>query len=124
GGVPASYIAKWNGTEWSALGTGMGARVNALVISGADLYAGGEFYTAGGVPANRVAKWDGSNWSEFGSGLNNRVMALAVSGTNMYVGGVFTGGVGKWNGTSWTILNEGGLGFTSPVLALAASGNE
>ena len=23
GGVPANYIAKWNGTSWSALGTGM-----------------------------------------------------------------------------------------------------
>ena len=48
--MPANYIAKWNGSAWSALGSGMNGAVYALAVDGAgNLYAGGEFTTAGGV---------------------------------------------------------------------------
>ena len=57
GGVSANFIAKWDGTNWSALGSGMNSTVNALAfdLSG-NLYAGGNFNTAGGVSANFIAK--------------------------------------------------------------------
>src|SRR5204863_176191 len=47
GGTPANYIAKWNGTSWSALGSGMNSSVYALSLSGTNVYAGGLFTTAG-----------------------------------------------------------------------------
>ena len=61
GGVVATNVAKWNGSSWSALGSGMGysnslPEVFALAVSGKDLYAGGYFTTAGGVSANNIAK--------------------------------------------------------------------
>jgi len=66
----ANRIAKWNGSSWSPLGSGMGGgdfstygAVFALAVSGSDLYAGGNFTTAGGHAANRIAKWNGSSWS-------------------------------------------------------------
>ena len=70
GRVAANCIAKWDGSAWSALGSGMNGYVSALAVSGTNLYAGGGFTTAGGVPANRIAKWDGSAWSALGSGMD------------------------------------------------------
>ena len=90
GTVAANYIAKWNGSAWSALGTGMNSIVSALAVTGTDLYAGGWFTTAGGVAANRIAKWNGSAWSPLGTGVDGTVRALAVSGTDLYAGGNFT----------------------------------
>ena len=43
----ANYIAQWNGSSWSALGSGMNGIVDALAVSGGTLYAGGSFTTAG-----------------------------------------------------------------------------
>jgi hypothetical protein len=55
GTVIANRIARWDGSTWSALGSGMNNTVRALTVSGTTLYAGGGFYTAGGVSANAIA---------------------------------------------------------------------
>jgi hypothetical protein len=126
GEVAVHYIAKWNGSAWSSLGSGMDSWVYALAVSGTTLYAGGWFTTADGVPANYIAKWNGSGWSPLGSGMGFWVNALAVSGTTLYAGGEFgtAGGVpanyiARWNGSAWSAL---GAGLNSGVTALAASG--
>ena len=134
GGVSAKYIAKWNGSSWSALGSGMNDRVHALAVSGSSLYAAGYFTTAGGVSANYIAKWNGSSWSALSSGMDAWPLALAVSGSDLYAGGAFTtaGGVSakyiaKWNGTSWSALGFGtGTSDGAPpyVYALAVSGSD
>ena len=95
GGNAATNIAKWNGTNWSAVGSGVNSGVRALASSGTDVYAGGEFTTAGGSAANYIAKWNGNSWSALGSGINGVVLGLAVSGSDMYLGGVFTRAGGK-----------------------------
>jgi len=127
GGVEANYIAKWDGTSWSPLGTGMNGTVIALAVfddglgGGPALYAGGDFVTAGGETVNHIAKWDGASWSPLGTGLSGgefpgSVLALAVfddgSGPALYAGGNFTlaGGVeaknlAKWDGISWSPLD-------------------
>jgi hypothetical protein len=46
----ANNIAKWNGSSWSALGSGMNGQVYTLAISGNDLYAGGLFHDSRGQP--------------------------------------------------------------------------
>lgn len=121
-----NYIARWNGSNWSALGTGLNNNVHALAVAGTDLYAGGVFTIAGGSTANRIAKWNGNAWSPLGTGMDNHVEALAVSGSDLYAGGIFNtaGGrtvnhIAKWNGSTWTNL-AGGL--NSIVSALAVSG--
>src|SRR3989442_1243332 len=56
GGSAANYIAKWNGSNWTALGSGMNSPVGTLVFSGPDLYAGGIFTTAGGKVSAYIAR--------------------------------------------------------------------
>ena len=101
GDVIANHIAKWNGSSWTALGSGMNSNVWALAVSGSDLYAGGEFTAAGGSAANYIAKWNGSSWTALGSGLGGPypyMRALAVSDNDVYAGGQFTTAGGKASG--------------------------
>jgi hypothetical protein len=72
-GISANNIAKWNGSSWSAMGSGMNGTVYALAWDGTNLYAGGQFYTAGGTSAYNIAKWNGSSWSSLGTGTNGLV---------------------------------------------------
>jgi hypothetical protein len=119
GNTPAFSVAKWDGLQWSRLGTGLtrqgqATRVPGLAIfddgSGEALYATGSFDTAGGVPAFGVAKWDGSTWSAVGSALTGQGFKMAVyddgHGKELYLGGNFTIGativnITRWNGTAW-----------------------
>ena len=147
GGSAANCIAQWNGSSWSALGSGFsggdqyGPFVYALAVSGSTLYAGGDFTTAGGSAANNIAQWNGSSWSALGSGISGSgnnppyVYALAVSGSTLYAGGNFTtaggttaNGIAQWNGSSWSALGSGISVGNNPVAyravyALAVSGS-
>jgi hypothetical protein len=103
----ADYVAKFNGTTWSALGqdgAGNGSLKNtvyALAVIGSNVYVGGMFSDVndnGTVlnTADNIARWNGSNWSSLShNGANNgaldsSVEALVASGTTLYVGGSFT----------------------------------
>ena len=133
GGIAATNIAKWNGSSWIALGTGVSyelfdySGVYALGVSGSNLYVGGGFTRAGGIAAANIAKWNGSSWSALGLGIDGpafpAVYALAVSGSDLYAGGDFTAAgsvtansIAKWNGKSWSAL---GSGTDTSVLALS-----
>lgn len=123
-GVNVNYIAKWNGTSWIPIGSGMGASVRALTVYRGDLIAAGDFITANGVSANKIAKWNGNSWSSLGTGMNTgSVFDLAVYGDTLIAGGSFitAGGVtvnriAKWNGSSWSAF---GLGMNNNVHSLA-----
>lgn len=106
GGVLADGIAKWDGTNWSALQSGSGAvfpfnivaQVSALAVLNGEVYAGGVFTTAGKVAATNIAKWNGNSWLPLDSGVKGGVSALAVSGSDLFVGGGFTTAGGKVSG--------------------------
>lgn len=72
-GVAADYVARWNGSSWISLGSGVKssgssldeaglpfsfATVRTLAVSGSNVYTGGifTFTSAGGMPANSIAK--------------------------------------------------------------------
>lgn len=118
-GLPATRVARWNGSAWSAVGTGCNAMVQDLVSfeygTERRLVAAGGFTQAGGSSASRIAQWNGSAWSPLGSGLtgpsayiNDLHVADLGTGPLLYAGGSFTsaGGspatnIARWNGTSW-----------------------
>lgn len=132
GGIGANNIARWDGTNWSGLGSGIltpsnrplppESVVDALAVSATGkLYAGGLFTNAGGIVASNIAEWNGSSWSAVGSGLRGPVLSstpvvssialdsngdLYASGTIYGVGGgapTFFG-VARWDGTNWSGL--------------------
>jgi len=112
------YLAKWNGTAWSSIISGLSDPVYSVAFDAAgNAYIGGSFSNAGGVPAaDCICKFDGSTVTALGTGANNTVLAIAISpnGT-LYAGGNFTlmGGVAdtvriaKWDGSNWTPLSTG-----------------
>jgi len=60
GNTIANRVAAWNGSSWSALGSGTNDTVVALAVNGADLYVGGQFTAAGGKPSFHFARWNNS----------------------------------------------------------------
>ena len=131
GNPTADFIVKWNGTAWTPLGSdgsGDGAldwSVNAIAVSGTDVYVGGKFSNAGGVAtADFLARWNGTAWSGLGSNgagdgaLDSDVLSVAASGPVVYAGGVFLDAAGiatadnlaRWSGTAWSALGSNGAG--------------
>jgi len=138
GRVPAAHVARWDGTSWSPLGTGMDGAVNTLAVfddgsgAGPQLYAGGSFTVAGGNVVHNVARWNGTSWSALGEGTNGTVRVLATysdgegRSPGLYAGGEFTlvdgsmaSGIARWNGFYWSPLAGG---VNGSVLALATFG--
>lgn len=128
GGVTTRGIARWGGSSWNALGTGLAnGLVNAIAIGpDGSLYIGGSFTQVGGVAnTTYIAKWNGAAWSALSTGMESQVAALVFGQDGaLYAGGYFldAGGVAntayiaKWNGTAWSAL---GTGMNSRVLAAA-----
>ncbi len=58
GELMANRLARWDGEEWSPLGSGVNGLVHALAVSvDAGLHAGGQFTQAGGQPSLRVGRY-------------------------------------------------------------------
>lgn len=132
---PTAYIARWNGSVWQPLGSGVNKLVNSLaVLPNGDLIAGGDFNTAGGLAVNGVARWDGSQWHPLGTGVSGTfffsVSAVLTTPTGDVVaagsfnaaGGVSANNIARWDGANWSPLGAGtGAGVTA--LALEADGD-
>ena len=91
--IYANRIARWNGTTWNPIGSGVDGLndlVRCMIAFNNELYAGGNFTMAGGIPANHIAKWNGTNWSAVGLGMNGEVMGMEVYNGDLYACGFFT----------------------------------
>lgn len=118
GGVAnTANFAKWNGSSWSALGTGVNGPVVSLAVSAdGGVFLTGSFTSAGGVAnTTRIAKWTGSVYQALSTGLNGDGTALAYARWGkLYIGGSFTtaGAVSatrvvQWDGSTFTALGSG-----------------
>jgi hypothetical protein len=99
GGMPgANNIARWNSASntWNLVGAAnaVNSTVQAIKVSGSDVYIGGDFTNAGGnSAADYLVRWDGAQWTALVSGtagVFGPVYALAVpSSDDVYAGGNF-----------------------------------
>lgn len=123
GGVPASRVAKWNGTNWSAIDTThwIGGLINCAIMYNGELYIAGNFWDNAGT-ISRIARWDGTRWQSPGNGIvgGSFIMSLEVYKNELYVGGYFSeangnpgNNIAKWNGTQWSDVGGGTEAFAS-----------
>ena len=122
GGTSANHIAMYDGTNWSALGSGINGNVYDIEYFNNYIIAGGDFTNAGGVATENLAIWDGSAWATISTSCNGTIRALGVFDQYLYVGGDFTsiGGIAanhiaRFDGTNWQAL---GTGTDGPVYCI------
>ncbi|MCB9364850.1 MAG: T9SS type A sorting domain-containing protein [Flavobacteriales bacterium] len=110
-GSSFNNIAKWNGSTWSSVGTGIPLSTTShnrniwdMEIFNGELCVAGEFNYADGLAVNNIAKWDGTNWTTMGTGCNYTIIDLEVFNTDLCVGGYYN--IEKWDGTNWSTLGN------------------
>jgi len=90
----ADYIAKWDGTSWSAVGSGGTDTVDTIAIDSDDnIYIGGAFLNwSADANADYWALWNGSAWAAVNDiALNGAVTTMLFDAQDdLYVGGAFT----------------------------------
>lgn len=117
GGLAANRIARWDGVEWAALGSGIGgasAAVHALAggMQGTlpVLHVGGDFAFAGGKPANRMALWSGcplQGWQAIDGCFGNPVL-LSSSSPGLVLGSTLQFDLTAPSGADgWSLLYAG-----------------
>lgn len=119
-GLPASCVARWNGTSWSSLGAGVGhatapSVASLAVLANGDIVAGGRFTSAGAATVHNIARWNGSAWGPMGTWNGSHIAAmrmrangdLIVGGSFQMAGGVAAANIACWDGLSWSPLGAG-----------------
>ena len=100
GSLPATNIARWDGTNWHSVGGGLAGQIEALANRGRTIFAAGALLNAAGEDIGGVARWNGTNWTCLGSGIRKPGRtpwphALVATEEDLYVGGMFTQAGGK-----------------------------
>ncbi|MGE4072844.1 MAG: hypothetical protein AB7E72_16880 [Lysobacterales bacterium] len=129
GGISAPYVARWDGSRWHDLDSGLvplstGNPIAALAGDGGEVYVSGNFSVARNPGIRHLARWDGSHWQAVGDpGLAvSPGGALTVSGNSVFVVGVLAGGqMFRFDGTTWTNLGSAGFGGSPASLLVADS---
>jgi hypothetical protein len=119
--LAASRLALWNGSSWSAAGSGTSSTIGRVASDGLRAYVGGNFLLAGGMLAPGFAAWDGTNWSPVGNSATSQgasaptIRCFAKSGNTLYTGGTTFSAIGtaianriaSFDGANWSPLSAG-----------------
>ncbi|MBS0190157.1 MAG: immunoglobulin domain-containing protein [Phycisphaerales bacterium] len=138
--VAAYMVARWNGTAWSKMNTGLDNPPNGLTLQAdGSLIAGGPFLTVGegasGPSFGGISRWSGTQWLRvWGLGSSNASAGFSVNAIDqlpsngLIAGGSFTmlGGMNVNNlirrsgASTWTALGSGTSGRYPAVYAVRA----
>jgi hypothetical protein len=135
-GKQFNMIARWNGTQWDTMQTGILGAGNVLAMTryNGELYVAGGFSSAGGISARNIAKWNGNNWDSLPIQpvkWTNSINSMTVINNELYIGGTFdtiagmpVTGIAKWNGSIWSSLNFPNLQSFSSIFSIAEYNGE
>lgn len=98
GGMAVNGIARWDGSSWRPLGSGLGpippAFINVTYVMvgcpNGNLVVAGTFTSAGGLPATGLAQWDGANWSTPATVAGGVSAVACLPDNSLIIGGNFT----------------------------------
>ncbi len=129
----ARGILFWNGNSWSGMGSGIGPmqysdqigyHVKSLGWDGSNVYAGGNFKTAGDDSIKCLVKLENNQWISVGQSefkninpnyevsvnkINFNNNKLYAAGRFDSIGNIYARNIAVWDGSSWSSLN-GGVG--------------
>lgn len=107
-------IARWDGTNWYPVGTGIAGSLGSLVVFQNELYVSGSFDQVAGKKTRGFARWNGKTWSvpkgEFDGNVGAMVVVkdeLVIAGEFEHIGNLKARHIAKWNGKTWSSLGEG-----------------
>ncbi len=126
--VAVRQVARWNGTNWAAMGTELsGAVEKLLVLADGSVVAIGNISSGGPSPIRGIARWDGAAWRPIGDGLLGTLKdVVELPGGGLLVSGSFTQGgivgIAQWNGRNW--VSFGGItSGNAGAMAVLADGS-
>ncbi|MFN3240909.1 MAG: hypothetical protein ACE37K_05280 [Planctomycetota bacterium] len=111
GGVAADRVARWDGSQWHAMGSGSSFEVNRMELDrSGDVIAQGSFPT--GNTFLPTARWDGTAWQPFGSNAPlvgggsitqlGGLIAATPAGDLLATAFTTTGpALVRWDGSAW-----------------------
>src|SRR5262249_17625490 len=113
GGTAANSIARWNGTAWLPVGTGLNGVINSLLpLPTGEFIAGGSPFISGPPIIAGVARWGGT-WLPLGPGLagcQSMVLrpsgVIACAGSFQYTGSVVNAYLADWTPAGLAVLTQ------------------
>ncbi len=118
-GVPANYVARWNGLSWRPVGAGVQSTYGTVEPMAMQVYrnaliVAGRFDRVGEITVRNIAGWDGESWFALAAGLLSSLDATAVYALETYNDELIAGGhfnisggqplasPARWDGQRWS----------------------
>jgi hypothetical protein len=131
--VPVNGIARWDGNQWHAMGTGVGGsapHIEAIIVYNNTLYIGGTFTNCSGVAAAGIAMWNESaqKWYPVGTvppvprSAKVGIYSFAIYNNELYCGGTYdqdSAIIGRLENNIWMQVGGGikGQGIVKSMVA-------
>lgn len=122
-----SYVARYDGSNWFSLGTGLNEYCRAIHDYNGDVIIGGYFTDAGGTPAQKIVKWNPitETFTAMGGGFDGGGVDEYVKSAMTWNGIFFAGGAyTQAEGNPMNYIAQWYEAPTNPpVAAMTASSN-